>query len=41
MTETENSLLSRIDLGDKAAVSDFVDRYGGLLWSMAPALDKK
>ena len=31
----ENSLLSRIGTGDKAAVSEFVDRYGGLLWSMA------
>ena len=35
MTETENTLLNRIGNGDKAAVSEFVDRYGGLLWSMA------
>lgn len=35
MTKTESSLLSRIGNGDKAVVSDFVDRYGGLLWSMA------
>ena len=35
MIHTENSLLSRIGNGDKAAVSEFVDRYGGLLWSMA------
>ncbi len=29
------SLLVEIAAGNKSAVNDFVDRYGGLLWSMA------
>ena len=29
------TLLQRIAGGDSAAVSDFIDRYGGLIWSLA------
>jgi len=35
MNGTEESLLSQIGNGNRSAVSEFVDRYGGLLWSMA------
>lgn len=36
----EENLLVRIGAGDKAAVSDFVDRYGSLLWSLAVRFSK-
>ena len=36
----EQNLLVRIGAGDKAAVSDFVDRYGSLLWSLATRFTK-
>jgi RNA polymerase sigma-70 factor (ECF subfamily) len=29
------TLLERIAEGDKSAVADFIDRYGGLVWSLA------
>lgn len=35
MSDTENFLLRRIANGDKSAVSQFIDCYGGLLWSLA------
>ncbi len=35
MTELSESLLQRIGSGDKSAVSDCLDRYGGLVWSLA------
>lgn len=39
-TVSKDDLLSRIAEGDNAAVSEFVDRYGGLLWSMALRFSK-
>ena len=32
---SDESLLRQIAKGEKSAVSEFVDRYGGLLWSLA------
>jgi len=31
----DQTLLERIAQGDTSAVSDFIDRYGGLVWSVA------
>lgn len=35
LTIVSKSLLSKIANGDKSAVSECVDRYGGLVWSLA------
>ena len=35
MSASSESLLAKIGHGDKSAVSDCLDRYGGLVWSMA------
>ena len=32
---TQDSVLQRIAQGDRTAVSDCIDRYGGLIWSLA------
>ena len=40
MNDTEGNLLCSIGSGNKAAVSDFIDRYGGLLWTLALRLTR-
>ena len=40
MIETDQNLLCSIANGNKAAVSEFIDRYGGLLWSLALRLTR-